>query len=351
MNNLFKKSVLIGIFSSCSTFVSSNQAIAASFDSSPLYDQVINYTTTIETVGSLSGVDEVDIYFPNDGNSNTTFPVVVLLQGALVDKVDYSNYASLVARYGFMVIVPNHERTLSNPNTSFTGFFPDVELINDVLDFTIEENQNEKSLAQGKINPENLGLLGHSFGGATGLSAIDGGCYPILCNGSYTQPSQLQAGIFYGANFRDEVTGEYIPIDNQNIATGLIAGNLDGVASLESSQITYNNIISSPKILVTVNGANHYGITNEDSLLDPTRPTLSQDIATETIARWSGLFLRSHLWDDSQAFDYIYFTGDAQDENVTVISTQVPEPNRTISLLSLGILGVTSKLKKNRHLF
>ncbi|MFW5664735.1 MAG: chlorophyllase, partial [Coleofasciculus sp.] len=51
----------------------------------------------------------------------------------------------------------------------------------------------------------------------------------------------------------------------------------------------------------------------------PVRPLLDQDVATETIARWSALFLRSHLLNDTAAFDYLYNSGDDQDENVIVI--------------------------------
>lgn len=349
MNKIWQKSLLISFASFLSSLISDSSKVVYGFDPSPSFQQIETYTTSIDTVGSMPGFDETDIYFPVTSNVDTEFPLVVLLQGALVDKADYVNYASLVAGYGFVVAIPNHERTLSNGIITVTDFFPDVELINDVLDFMETENQNNLSPAQGIVNTDSLGLIGHSFGGATGLSAIDGNCYPVLCNGSYVLPSQLQAGIFYGANFRDQITGEFLPIDNQNIATGLIAGNLDGVASLSRSEITYDNISNPPKILVTVDGANHYGITNEDSFRDPVRPTLAQDIATETIARWSGLFLRSHLWDDKEAFDYIYLSGDSLDENVTVISETVPEPNFSRALLSLGIFLFLIK-SRQKHL-
>ncbi|VEP12927.1 hypothetical protein H1P_1720003 [Hyella patelloides LEGE 07179] len=75
---------------------------------------------------------------------------------------------------------------------------------------------------------------------------------------------------------------------------------------------------------------------------DTNRPTLDQEIATETIARWSGLFLRAHVSEDREAFNYVYNIGDADDENVTAISltASVPEPNRTWSLFLLGT-GIT----------
>jgi hypothetical protein len=107
-------------------------------------------------------------------------------------------------------------------------------------------------------------------------------------------------------------------------------------------QRTYEQIQQPPKALVTVLGANHYGITNEDSPRDPLRPTLPQDEATQTIAQWSGLFLRAHVLDDEAAFDYIYNTGDDRDPNVEVVSQveSVPEPASIMGLIAIGVLGI-----------
>jgi hypothetical protein len=55
---------------------------------------------------------------------------------------------------------------------------------------------------------------------------------------------------------------------------------------------TYVKIQDPPKALIAVEGANHYGITNEDNVTrEPNRPTLDQGMATEAIGRWSGRFL------------------------------------------------------------
>jgi hypothetical protein len=68
---------------------------------------------------------------------------------------------------------------------------------------------------------------------------------------------------------------------------------------------------------------------------DPIDATLNQDVAIETIARWSGLFLRTSILNDKDAFNYVYSTGDAADPNVTVESKRVPE---SASIASLEIL-------------
>jgi hypothetical protein len=230
-----------------------------------------------------------------------------------------------------LLVVPNHVRKIVRPDRSVTGLLVDVNLVNDVLGFIQNENLNEKSPLYQGVDSEKMGLLGHSLGGFVGLSAIQERCIPQFCTDDFTQPKELMAGIFYGASFRDPVTMEFSPIDNRGIPIGLIAGDQDGVAMQAENQLinsrgTYEQIQDPPKILVVVGGTNHYGITNEDNLeREKIRPTLSQDVATETIARWSALFLRAHLLEDPQAIDYIYNTGDSQDENVTVVSDRDPK--------------------------
>ncbi|MDJ0716466.1 MAG: hypothetical protein QNJ54_20015 [Prochloraceae cyanobacterium] len=290
----------------------------------PLYQQVSNYNLIISSSG---GGDPADVYFPvipAAETSTTKLPIALLLQGALVDKSDYSNYASIVARYGFVVVVPNNERTVTNPSTGqpVTGLLAEQKQLSEVLAQMVLENSNPRSPVAGLVDTETLGLLGHSFGGFVGLASIQDICFPGLCEGSFTKPPELKAGIVFGTSFQtSENSGVFPIVDNGDIPTGLIAGSLDSVAELFEVESTYPQIQNTPKALVTIEGANHYAITNEDNpQREPVRPTIDQGVATETVARWSGLFLRAHLLNDFDAFEYFYEEGDGLDRNVTVTS-------------------------------
>jgi dienelactone hydrolase len=283
------------------------------------------YTTiTHTTITIAADGDRADIYFPQlspHPRHTDTLPIALMLPGALVDKADYANFATQVARYGFVVVVPNNQRTLTAPNGQpFPGLFAEQAQVNQVLAQMRVEDQNPTSPIFKIVDTQKLGLLGHSFGGSTGLGATQTTyCLPGICAGGYTRPPELKAAIFYGANFRDQQTQQFLPIKNDSIPIGLIVGSLDGVALPASSQSTYSQILNPPKALITVTGANHYGITNNDNpTREPNRPTLSQITATSTIARWSGLFLRAAMVNDRRVLDYTLSIGDTLDPNVTV---------------------------------
>lgn len=312
---------------------------ASSFNGAPVFDKVASYTTTITGDNNVA-----DIYYPNPADLKTgkySFPVALLLQGALVDKSNYSNYAQQVARYGFVVVAPNSKRT--SP-TSGEILFPQTNQIDTALQQIIIENKNTSSPVAGLLNTEKVGLLGHSLGSAVGLSAIGNLCVaPALCSGSFSRPKQIVAGAFFGANLRDS-NDVYLLINNDGIPVALIQGDRDGRALPFRASLTYDKIENPPKVLINVQGANHFSITNTNNptgaIPDPTNATLNTVVAIETIARWSGLFLRASILDDKDAYNYIYFTGDAADSNVTVVSERVPESAPTTALLALGITGV-----------
>lgn len=324
-------------------------ATAATFNDAPLFNDVASYTTTISANNNLA-----DIYFPNPKDLKTgkySFPIALLLQGALVDKSNYSNYASIVASYGFIVVVPNNERLVPQFGKALA---PQTSQVNAVLTEMLAENSNFTSPVRGVINTQKIALLGHSLGGYVGLSAIANLCLPTVCEGSFSRPKELVAGAFFGANLRDE-NDKFIPINNSGIPIALLQGTVDGRALPLRAQATYDNIKDAPKALISIIGANHFGITNTNNPLgavpDPNNPTIEQNVAVETIARWSGLFLRASILNDKNAFDYIYFTGDARDPKVTVISQtkSIPESSSTLGLMLLGasnfLLGIKKKIK------
>ncbi|WP_199328303.1 alpha/beta hydrolase [Anabaena azotica] len=215
---------LLAIFASLpAVLASGNISLASSFSPQPLYSSINSYKTTITTNG-----DDADIYFPVITSSNLNrqkTPIALLLPGSRVNPSEYSQFASIVASYGFTVVVPKHIRSL--PNFGFTGLVPETSQINDVLDFMTTENYNPSSPIAETLDVNNFVLVGHSFGGAVGLTAIDNSCIYPLCEEEFKRPKQLQAAAFYATN-TVVGTGQFLPIRNNGIPIALIRGTLDG---------------------------------------------------------------------------------------------------------------------------
>lgn len=282
------------------------------FNPDPTFAKTDHLTTIIDR-------DPTDIYFPTPLDINfhrDLLPIALLLQGANVDKSNYSLFANILARYGFIVVVPNHLRKF--PPIPVLGkdiLLPDQHQIINVLEHMDVENSDISSPLFHSIALDKLVLIGHSMGGLAGLNAIQNDCSFPLCVGRFSRPEALVGGVFYGTNLKGHFSRNIRLIANAGIPTALIQGTLDGETKLKDTEITYQHIQDFPKALITIAGANHYGITNTNNPVnplgmpliqaDPIAPTLEQEKAIESIARYSALFLQAYVMHDQGALDYL----------------------------------------------
>lgn len=284
----------------------------------PEFDEAATYELTIEGPD-----DPATVYYPNPPDLNTgnySFPIALFLQGAKVERQYYSEFATLLARYGFVVVVPDHETS----GFMGSGLYPETQQTEQVLAQMLIENDGNGLIA-GIIDTNTMVVLGHSYGGVAGLYAIQDECPFQFCAGDFSRPAALAGGAFFGTNMKPPF-GDIPEVKNDSLPVAYIQGNLDGKADLEDTRETYEKTQDSPKLLVELIGANHYGICNQNNPpgadADSTNPTIDQSVAIETTARWSALFLRATVLGDSAALNYISSTGPSSDNNVTV--TQEP---------------------------
>lgn len=261
--------------------------------------------------------DQADIYYPRSANKK--FPIVALLQAARIDKNYYTQFGTALARYGFIVVIPNHlqELVIGPAGTPAITFpFPDQLVINDVLAQMEVENMDSQSPLFGIVDIERMAVVGHSAGGAAGLFALEESCNPPFCVGSYQKPQALIAGAFYGANTCNEggnasdtrcinnnavlpnPLGMIFDVQTEGLPVALLHGSLDGLSTLEEETATFE-ILDGPRKLITIAGTNHYGITNinnpPDAIPDPLSPSVSQDEAVARIAQAIADYLNVHL--------------------------------------------------------
>ncbi|MEB3342570.1 alpha/beta hydrolase [Okeania sp.] len=121
----------------------------------------------------------VDIYIPHIAG-NKLIPVVIISHGLGSDRNSFVYLAEHLASYGFAVIVPEHiGSNAEKVEKIFAGFSRPVdgtEFINRPLDIKYLLDEIEKKIGsdskwQGKLNLQQVGILGQSFGGYTALSA------------------------------------------------------------------------------------------------------------------------------------------------------------------------------------
>ncbi|MGN0866712.1 MAG: alpha/beta hydrolase family protein [Oligosphaeraceae bacterium] len=101
------------------------------------------------------------IFYPEELNaSHRKYPVVVMLNGTGVLPKKYKALFEHLASWGFVVV--------GNDDPS-TGFGKSAE---ETMDLIASENSNADSLFHGKLDLANIGITGHSQGGAGVLTAI-----------------------------------------------------------------------------------------------------------------------------------------------------------------------------------
>jgi dienelactone hydrolase len=252
---------------------------------------------------TLPSGDPADVYVPRvparaAGLLEDAFPVVAVLQGANVDKSQYSRVSRLLAARGFVVVVPNKLRAVAPPPVP-PGLFTTQDVVDTVLAGVTTLDADPASPLYKIAATRSLGVLGHSFGGAAALFAAAGVCQPPFCFGAYVRPPQLKAVAVYGTNL---ATGTQLDqdLDTTGVAVQLIQGTRDGIAPPVEAEVTFRSL-ERPRAYSPVRGANHYGITDQDdppgAVPDPNSPTISQETANRRVAAlaalWFSRFLRN----------------------------------------------------------
>lgn len=250
--------------------------------------------------------DWVDLYYPTCHPTvlNTHhYPIALFLQGFEIDKSYYSQFATQIARCGFVVLVPNHRPV----DRSYLA--PELKQIIDILAEIKQDVSRLKFPISQWINLEKLVLLGHSCGGITGIEAI---CNPVhidpITGYRYHRPPELAAGVFFGSNALSR-QDQSKAIKNIEIPVALIAGDLDTITPPEMTQQAYERIEILPKAYMVLEGINHYGITNvsqpKAGAIETCAATVEQSIAIETIANWTSLFLNAYLFKNLHSQDIL----------------------------------------------
>jgi predicted dienelactone hydrolase len=240
-----------------------------------------------------------------------------MLQGGLVGRDAYTEYARTVASYGIVVVVPDHERLLFGQ----TALYAEQAQVRDIVPWIAAESARTGSPLAGRLDPASLLLLGHSFGGAAALSAVEGTCrvpFCIVAERDFPErPAEVKAAALYGTNLSSP-TGDEVPsVNTQGVPVAFIQGSLDTATTPDETQLTFDRMTGGPRTIVTIEGADHFGLVNPGAFGTGNQP-LDQAQSIRAAARWSAAYLLAAL---GNASANAYLTaGDAADPAVTVQS-------------------------------
>lgn len=132
-----------------------------------------------ETLSGLSNFYhlDADLYFPQDLGKPS--PLIVFSHGFGSNRFNYTYLAEHLASHGFAVVVPEHIGSDSKYQQAFlrgelSVDVSPIEFISRPRDVTYLLDALESMTAnnpewQGRINFDQIGVIGHSFGGATAL--------------------------------------------------------------------------------------------------------------------------------------------------------------------------------------
>jgi len=269
--------------------------------------ETLHFTDNITFTTALNNTGSSDFYYPSR-SWDSPFPLIVLLQGGLVDKSLYKDFAESLAIRGYVVVVPNHFVIAGGPPgiPLPPGGYPPALYSSryapgDVLKDVKVRISDPSSPLYDIVDIDNMGVAGHSFGGVISLHSISSTCntVPLICPPSppYEIPPELKAAVVFGTSLVSPFGGPPQDIDNQ-VPSFFIQGSDDGLSTVDELAISYENI-EVPKGWIELEGANHWMMTNVQNpptnSPDPNPQPLSQSKGIHESARWSAVIFDLYL--------------------------------------------------------
>jgi dienelactone hydrolase len=216
--------------------------------------------------------------------SGGPYPMLLFSHGSCGFPTQSVFLTALLAAQGFVVVAPPHPgNTLSEfPNCgTFSAQLASVqERPQDmvfVLDQMLAESANPSSPFFGAVDPERIGMSGHSFGGLTTYLVQD-----------------IEPRVKVAIPMAPAVGGQVLDVPSLTML-----GQIDSVVSNAAIRDAYARALP-PKVLIEIERAGHYafsGLCFPSSDCNPPT-TLTQDEAHGHVLRWVRPFLELYLNDD-----------------------------------------------------
>jgi predicted dienelactone hydrolase len=288
---------------------------------------------------------DYDLYFPQStGSSNlkSPFPLIVISHGVAEDKETFAYLAQHLTSYGFAVAIlehPGSDAKKIQQYISGLGESPKAEeLINRPLDvkFLLDNLESDAGL-QTKINFQQIGAVGHSYGGYTTLTlagaTIDFEQVRKVCNpNKLLNPSsflQCRADELLDKNNLPNIQDPRIKavialnplssvilgqkgLSKIQVPVMMVGGSQDIITPTVPEQIRPYTWLKTPnKYLTIIENGTHFSVSekvNSREQIVPVPPTLigpNPAIAQTYIKALSVAFFQTHLANQQQYKIYL----------------------------------------------
>lgn len=125
------------------------------------YIQNGKYEISLKKVKADKPIKKYTIYYPTEMETeNKKYPMVLLVNGTGGKASKYEPLLEQLATWGFIVVGTQDKGTGTGETTIKS------------LNYMLSENKNKDSIFYNKIDVDNIGITGHSQGGAATMNAI-----------------------------------------------------------------------------------------------------------------------------------------------------------------------------------
>lgn len=174
-----------------------------------------------------------------------------------------------LASQGFVVIAANHTGNTAVDNFVGTTVSQDQNDMNRPADITAEidgmlaRNADPTDPLHDKIDPDRIGLFGHSYGGYTALATVGGHSTPL---GSTVPDTRIRATVGLAPYTTRLTAAELAAVD---VPTMMLVGTKDTTTpAATNAEVAYQSISGRPSVLVEMTDAAHQSFTDVCAYLD-----------------------------------------------------------------------------------
>ena len=298
----------------------------------------ISYSTQSLTLNDIrrQRTFPVDLYIPTLPTGRLA-PVIVISHGLGSDRQTFAYLATHLASYGFAVAVPEHPGSNAQQiqaliNGLANQVTPPTELTDRPLDIKFLLDELKRSFSD-RLNLEQVGVLGQSFGGYTALALagtkinyeqLEKDCAPT--NESLNVSLLLQCRALEQPPIQDELQDKRVkgaiainPVGSTifgqsqfsqiKVPLMLVAGSDDTVAPALAEQIQPFTWLTTPnKYLVLLRGATHFSTLAESKDAIPLPPPVlgpSPNVAQDYMKALSVAFFKTYIANDVEYRSYL----------------------------------------------